>query len=93
MRKAVFQMHSHGDSGGFELVLYEREGVSDDLVQVGFAELGGGGAGEVQQAVGNLGGAKGLLGDALEQRGQAGVVFDLLGEHLRVGADDGERGC
>ncbi len=50
------------------------------------------GAGEVQQAVDDLRCAEGLAGDAIEQRGQAFVAAQLLGQHLGVAGDDGERG-
>ena len=80
------------DLRGLELVLEQRERVANDLVEVGVAELGGRGAGEVEQAVGDFGGAEALLGDLVEHRAEAGVAFQLLGEHLRVGGDDGQRG-
>ena len=83
---------STSDLRGFELVFEQRERVANDLVEVGGAELGGGGAGEVEQAVGDFGGAEALLGDLVEHRAEAGIAPQLLGEHLRVGGDDGERG-
>jgi hypothetical protein len=51
-------------------MLDQSQSVADDLIEVGVAELGGRGAREVEQAVGDLRGAEGLLGDALEQRGE-----------------------
>ena len=65
-----------------------------ELVEVDGGELAAAGAGEVEQAVDDLGGAEGLLGDLFEDgRELAGVVgAHVLGEHLGVGGDDGERG-
>ncbi len=79
------------DLRGLELVLEQRKRVANDLVQVGGAELGGGSAGEVEQAVGDFGGAEALLRDLVEHRAEARVAAQLLGEHLRVGGDDGQR--
>ena len=83
------------DAGGFEGVFEEDGGVMEELVEVDGDELGGGGAGEVEQAVDDLGGAEGLLGDLLKDRGEAGGELgagaELLGEHLGVAGDDGER--
>ena len=62
------------DLRGLELVLQQRERVANDLVEVGLAELGGGGAREIEQAVGDLGGAEALLGDLVEHRRQAGIA-------------------
>ena len=72
-------------------MLEQRERVANDLVEVGFAELGGGGAREIQQAVGDLGGAEALLRDLFEHGAEARIAAHLLGEHLRIGGDDGER--
>jgi hypothetical protein len=44
-----------------------------------------------KKAVGDLGGAEALLDDLVQNRAQAGVALQLLGEHLRVGGDDGQR--
>ncbi len=49
----------------------QGERVANDLVEVGVAKLGGGGAGEVEQAVGDFGGAEALLGDFFEDRAEA----------------------
>ena len=91
-RQIVGQVEIDIDLRGLELVFEQRERVADDLVEVGLAELGGGGAGEVEQAVGDFGGAEALLGDLVEHRAEARIAAQLLGEHLRVGGDDGQRG-
>src|SRR5579859_2480212 len=91
-RKLAVEVHLYSDARGLHLMLDESQGVANDLVEVGVAELGGGGAGEVQEAVGDLGGAEGLLGNTLKQRRKPFVAAHLLGEHLGVAADDGERG-
>ena len=66
-------------------------GVAEELVEVDAGELGAAGAGEVEQAVDDLGGAEGLLGDLFEHGREALVVAHVLGEHLGVAGDDGER--
>ena len=80
---------------GLELMFEQREGVANDLIQVGGAELRGGGAREVQQPVGDFRGAEALLRDLVEHGPQSivgvRVAAQLLGEHLRVGRDDGQR--
>jgi hypothetical protein len=91
MGAVLGQIEIDDDLRGLELVFEQRERVADDLVQVGVAELGGRGAGEIQQAVGDLGGAEALLGDLVQHRAQARIALQLLGEHLRVGGDDGQR--
>ena len=80
------------DLRGLELVLEQRKGVADDLVEVGVTKLGGRGAGEVEQAIGDFGGAEALLGDLVEHGAEARIAAQLLGEHLRVRGDDGQRG-
>ena len=57
---------------GFELVFKQRERVANDLVEVGLAEFSRRCAREIQQAIGDLGGAEALLGDLVENRVQAG---------------------
>ena len=91
-RQLLGQVEVDVDLRGLELVLEQGESVADDLVEVGFAEFGGGGAGEVEQAVGDFGGAEALLRDLVEHRAEAGVAAQLLGEHLGIRRDDGERG-
>ena len=91
VRQIFYQVGVHDDLRGFELVFQERERIANDLVEVGFAELGGGGAREIQQAVGDFGCAEALLRNLLEHGAQAGVTTHLLGEHLRVRGDDRER--
>ena len=62
------------------------------LVEVDAGELGAAGAGEVEQAVDDLGGAEGLLGDLFEQRGEAsGRRACACVQHLGIAGDDGER--
>ena len=63
----------------------------EQLVEVEAGELRAAGAGEVQQAVDDLGGTEGLLGDLFEHGSEALVVAHVLGEHLRVAGDDGQR--
>ncbi len=79
------------DLRGLELVLEEGDGVVKELVQVEAGELGSAGAREVEQAVDDLGGAEGLLRDLFEDGGEAFVVAHVLGQHLGVAGDDGER--
>ena len=62
------QVEIDDDLRGLELVFEQGERVANDLVEVGLAELGGGGAGEVQQAIGDFRGAEALLGDFVEHR-------------------------
>ena len=50
----------------------------EELVEVDGGELGAGGAGEVEKAVDDLGGAEGLLGYFFEDGGDAGVVAEGL---------------
>ncbi len=64
---------------------------ANDCVQIDLAEFRAAGAREIQQAVDDLRGAEGLLRDLFEQRRQPFIAAHLLGEHLRVGGDDGER--
>ena len=73
-------------------MLEQGKRIANDLVEVGFTEGGSGGAGEVEQAVGNLGSAEGLLCDFFENRAQALVALELLCEHLCVGGDDRQGG-
>ena len=63
----------------------------NDFVQVNVAEFRGGGAREVQQVVDDLRGAEALAGDLLQQGGLFFIALELLGEHLRVAGDDGQR--
>ncbi len=42
------------DLRGLELMLEQRKRIANDLVQIRFAELGGGGAREIEQAVGDF---------------------------------------
>ena len=85
------EVEVHVDLGSLELVLQQREGFANDLVEIGFAELGGRGAGEIEQAVGDLGGAEALLGDLFEHRAQRASPAQLLREHLRVRGNDSQR--
>ena len=80
------------DLRGFELMLEQRESITNDLIEIGFAELGGGGAREIQQAVGDFGGAETLLRNFFEHGAEARIAAHLLGEHLRIGRDDCEGG-
>ena len=89
----VYQLEVDDDLRGFELVLEQRERIANDLVQIGLAELGGGGAREIQQAVGDFRGAETLLRDLFEHGAEARIAAQLLGEHLRVRGDDRERAC
>ena len=91
-RQFLGQIEIEDDLRGLELVLEQGESVADDLIQVGLAELGGRGAGEVEQAIGDFGGAEALLRDFVQHQAQAGIALELLGEHLRVGRDDGQGG-
>src|SRR5579859_1853199 len=84
-------MRFHLDVRGFELVLEQRQGLGDDLVQVDFVELRGAGAREVQQVVHYLRGAERLARNLFQQRGEPGIAIDLLGGHLRVAGDYRER--
>ena len=72
------QVSIHGDLRGFELVLEQRERIANDLVEVGFAELGGGGAREIQQAIGDFGCAETLLRNLFEHRAEPRVAAHLL---------------
>ena len=72
------QLEIDDDLRGLELVLEQRKRVADDLVEVGFAEFGGGGAGEVEQAIGDLGGAEALLGDLVEHRARRASPLSCL---------------
>ena len=49
-----------------QLMLQQRKRFLDHLVQVHFAERGGGSAREIQQRIDDLAGAEGLLGDLVE---------------------------
>ena len=84
------QVSVNGDLRGFELMLEQRESITNDLVEVGFAELCGGGAREIQQAVGDFGCAKTLLRDLFEHGAEPGIAAHLFGQHLCVGRDNCE---
>src|ERR1019366_8541984 len=64
--------------GSFELVLKQGKRVADDLVEVGLAELGRRGAGEIQQAIGDFRSAEALLGDLFEHWPEARIGAQLL---------------
>ena len=85
------KINLNSDLSSFELMLEQRQRVADDLIEVGLAKLGGWGAGEIQQATGDLRGAEALLRNLFKHRTEASVTAQLLGEHLRVRRDDGER--
>ena len=76
---------------GLELVFEQRDGVAKQFVEIEAGELGAAGAGEVEQAVDDLGRTEGLLGNFFKDGGEALVVAHVLGEHLRVAGDDGQR--
>ena len=67
------------DLRGLELVIEEGDGVAKKFVEIEAGELGAAGAGEVEQAVDDLGGAEGLLRDFFEHGGEAFVVAHVLG--------------
>ncbi len=72
-------------------MLQQRERFRNDLVEVDGAEFRGAGAREIQQVVDDLRSAEGLARDFFQQRAELGVAIDLLGQHLRVAGDDGQR--
>src|SRR5437868_4304624 len=76
---------------GLELVFEQRKRIDDDLIDVDLRKFGAAGPGEVQQIVDDLGRAESLARDLLEQRRFFLVTRNLLGKHLRVGGDYGER--
>ena len=61
------------------------------MIQIESRELGCAGAGKVEQAVDDFRGAEGLLRDLVQQRRHPLIAAHLLGQHLRVGGDDGQR--
>ena len=63
---------------GLELVLEQRERIANHLVQVGGPELGGRSAREVEQAVGDFGGAEALLRNLVEHRAKPRIAAHLL---------------
>ena len=72
------QVEIHQNLRRLELVLEQRKRVANHLVQIGLAELGGRGAREVQQAIGDLSGAEALLGDLVEHRAQPRIAAHLF---------------
>src|SRR6185437_16413236 len=79
------------DLRSLELVFDERKRIANNGVQVRLAKLAGPGAREVEQTVDDLRRAEGLLRDFFKQRREPVVAAHLLGEHLRVRGDDGQR--
>ena len=76
---------------GLEWMLDERQSFFEHGVDIDFDEFGGAGAREIQQIVDDFAGAEGLLHDALDRFLARIVGGNLLGEHLDVIGDDGER--
>ena len=79
------------DAGFLQLMIEQRERLLNRLVEIDGAERRGGSAREVEQRIDDLARAEGLLGDLIEDLRFRGVFGHLLGQHLRVGGDDGER--
>ena len=77
-RQLVNEVELDVDLRGLELVIEQRQRVADDLVQIGFAELRGLGAREVEQPIRNLGGAEALLRNFIQHRRQARIALQLL---------------
>ncbi len=65
--------------------------VAQQFVQIDAGELAAAGAREVEQAVDDLRRAEGLLRDLFEHGSQPLVVAHVLGQHLGVAGDDGQR--
>ena len=91
MRERWVERRLQFDVCSLELVLEQVKRVANDGVDVDLSEGRAAGAGEVEQAVDDLRGAEGLLGDFVEQRADAFVAAHLFGEHLRIRRDDSER--
>src|ERR1039457_4387035 len=80
-RQLGMQVWNDLDTRGLELVLKQSERVVNYAIQVHVVELGARGAREIQQAVNNLGGAKRLPRDLVQQLCFLRISTDLLGQH------------
>ena len=74
-----------------ELVLEQRQRVADDLVDVHFGEFRSAGAREIQQVVDDLRRAERLPRNLFQQPRFLRIALQLLGQHLRVGRNHGQR--
>src|ERR1700675_4426846 len=90
-RQLLLVILDHVHARGLKRVLHESQGFFEHGIQVHFDEFGRAGAGEVEKIVDDFAGAEGLLDDALDGFLPRIVGGDLLGEHLDVVGDDGER--
>ena len=72
-------------------MLQQRQRILDDAIHIHFGKFGAAGARKVQQVIHNLGCAESLFGDFFQQLRLFLVAMELLGEHLRVAGDHGQR--
>ena len=90
-RKLRIEVGLDANLRGLELMFQQSERVAQQFVEIDARELRAAGAREVEQAIDDLRGAEGLLRDLFEHRGEPLIVAHVLGQHLRVAGDDGQR--
>src|SRR5712672_1066312 len=90
-RKRLAQLFDNVNLRSFERMGDEGKSFLDYAIDVDIGKFGGAGARKIQKIVYDFAGPEGLLHDLIDDV-VPGIIFrHLLGEHLNVVGDDGER--
>src|SRR5712672_2590654 len=89
--KRLTQLLDDVNLRSFQRVGDEGKSFFDDAIDIDIGKFGGAGARKIQKIIDDFAGAEGLLDDFVDNV-VAGIIFGhLLGKHLNVVGDDGER--
>ena len=74
-----------------QLMVNQRYRFAHQAIQVNVGHFRGGSTREVQQRIDDLAGPESLFGNLFQQNRLLHVATQLLGQHLGIGGDNGER--
>ncbi len=89
--EGLFKVQLDLDVGFLKLMFDQIEGLLNHAIDVYFHEFRWRGSGKAEQRIHDFAGAESLLGDLIQQLRFLIVTGDLLGQHLRVRRDHGQR--